>query len=218
LIAVLVVAPIVALVAFTFLRAGGDDDDESAASTTSTTAGIASEITSETTEPATDGAPTTTAPPGKGSLESPFVIGETMTASYTDVETGELRTWNLEVTGPPSDITEAVLEENQFNDPPEGDRRFIGVPLRITYVSGPVPASLFELTFKAVGPSAVVMTTFDPSCGVIPESLDTLAELFEGGVVEGNVCWSVLPSDVDDLTMLIEVFLEDTEIYVDLSE
>ena len=76
---------------------------------------------------------------------------------------------------------------------------------------------MFELTFKAVGPSAVVMTTFDPSCGVIPDGLDTLAEVFEGGVVEGNVCWSARPSDVDDLTMLIEVFLEDTEIYVDLA-
>jgi len=37
-------------------------------------------------------------------------------------------------------------------------------------------------------------------------------------VVRGNGCWSVLTSDGDDLTMLSEVFLEDTEIYVDLSE
>ena len=215
--AALIAVPLVALIAITFVRAGDDDAADVAESTTSTTSGTVREIAPETAPSDAEQAPTTTAPSGKGSLANPFVIGEAMTASYADVETGELRTWNIEVTGPPSDITDAVLEENQFNDPPEGDRRFIGVPLRITYVSGPVPASLFELTFKAVGPSAVVMTTFDPSCGVIPDGLDTLTQVFEGGVVEGNVCWSARPSDVDDLTMLIEVFLEDTEIYVDLA-
>ena len=92
----------------------------------------------------------------------------------------------------------------------------MGVPIRVTYASGPVPASLFELTFKAVGPSGVVLTTFDPSCGVIPNELDTFAELFEGGTVEGDVCWPVPSGDIGNLTMIVEVFLDDATVYVDL--
>ncbi len=156
------------------------------------------------------------APAGRGSIDDPYTVGETIVVQYTDGSSGELRTWNVEVLSPASDITQAVLDENQFNDPPEAGQQFVGAPIRVTYVSGPAPASLFELTFKAVGPSGVVLTTFDPSCGVIPDALDTFAELFEGGAVEGNVCWPASPADGGDLTMLIEVFLDDTEIYADL--
>lgn len=153
---------------------------------------------------------------GKGSIDDPYAIGETLVIAYDDFESGERRTWNVVVLEPIRDITDAVAEENQFNDPPEEGSRFMGVPIQVTYASGPVPASLFELTFKAVGPSGVVLATFDPSCGVIPDELDTFAELFEGGTVEGNVCWSVPSGDIGDLTMIVEVFLDDTTVYADL--
>jgi len=169
-----------------------------------------------TTEPGDDPAPVVSAPPGKGSVDDPYEVGDEIVVQYTDGATGELRTWSIEVLDAASDITQAVLDENQFNDGPEGELRFIGAPIRVTYVSGPAPASLFELTFKAIGPSGDVLTTFDPSCGVIPDALDTFAEIFEGGSVEGNVCWNASPSDAADLTLRIEVFLEDTEIYADL--
>jgi hypothetical protein len=93
----------------------------------------------------------------------------------------------------------------------------MSAPIRVTYVSGPAPASLFELTFKAVGPSGVVLTTFDPSCGVIPDALDTFAELFEGGAVEGNVCWPAGEVEQQDLTMMVEVFFDDATVYADLT-
>lgn len=214
----LVVLALGGLAVVTFLRVSGDDEPAFVAETApeTTVVGVdaqeAAEVDGETS------ATVTTAPPGKGAAENPYAIGELITASYTDVESGELRTWNIEVAGPPSDITDAVLDENQFNEPPEGERRYVGLPLRITYVSGPEPASLFELTFKAIAPSGEVLTTFDPSCGVIPDALDSLAEVTAGGVLEGNVCWSALPADAERLTMLIEVFLEDTQIYVDLAE
>lgn len=217
----LVLLGLVAVGAGAFVALGSGDDDDDAAESSS----LFPSEESDTTEvaPATTAAPgdetATTAAviPGKGSIDDPYGIGETIVVQYTDGASGELRTWNIEVLSAASDITEAVLDENQFNDRPEGDLRFIGVPIRVTYVSGPAPASLFELTFKAVGPSGVVLTTFDPSCGVVPDALDTFAEVFEGGSVEGNVCWSASPADANDLTMLLEVFLEDTEIYADLT-
>jgi hypothetical protein len=153
---------------------------------------------------------------GKGSLDDPYAVGELFPVAYEDFDSGDQRVWNIEVLEPIRDITDAVAEENQFNDPPEEGSRFMGAPLRVTYASGPVPASLFELTFKAFGPSGVVLATFDPSCGVIPDELDTFAELFEGGTVEGNVCWAVPSGDIGELTMIVEVFLDDVSVYADL--
>lgn len=202
-----------------FVLLGSADDDEAAVDTTLFPAQQDEGADAPATTVASTGEADTTvaAPPGKGSIEDPYGIGEGIVVQYTDGPTGQLRTWNVEVLGAARDITQAVLDENQFNDRPDDGQRFVGAPIRVTYVSGPAPASLFELTFKAIGPSGEVLTTFDPSCGVIPDALDTFAELFEGGSVEGNVCWAATPGDADDLTMLLEVFLEDTQIYADLS-
>ena len=202
--------------AFVLLDTGDDDEATSTSTLFPAEESEPDNASAATTEPGDEPASTVSVVPGKGSIEDPYAIGEQIVVEYSDGATGELRTWTIEVLGAASDITDAVLAENQFNDGPDGDLRFIGAPLRVTYVSGPAPASLFELTFKAVGPSGVVLTTFDPSCGVIPDALDTFAEIFEGGAVEGNVCWAASPGDADDLTMVIEVFLEDTEIHADL--
>lgn len=217
-----VLVGLVALGAGAFVALSSSDDDATEATATTvfqTQAGDVSEGSSTTTDDSEDnGSPATTAAvvDGRGSLDDPYAIGESFPISYEDFDSGEQRVWNIEVLESIRDITEAVAEENQFNDPPEEGSRFMGAPIRVTYASGPVPASLFELTFKAVGPSGVVLATFDPSCGVIPDELDTFAELFEGGAVEGNVCWSVPSGDIGQLTMIVEVFLDDVTVYADL--
>lgn len=217
---------VLGVVLFALLAIGGaaymllaSDDDEAASPASTlfpTDEGDGDQVSPDTTQSGDEPEVEVSVVPGKGSIEDPYVIGEQVVIQYTDGASGEQRTWAIEVLGEASNITQAVLDENQFNDAPPGDQQFMGVPIRVTYVSGPAPASLFELTFKAVGPSGLVLTTFDPSCGVIPDALDTFAEIFEGGTVDGSICWSASPGDADDLTMLIEVFLEDTEIYVDL--
>ncbi len=226
--ALLIAVALVGLLALgvgAFVALGSDADDETDAAATTvfqTQAGGVAEGSDTTTTDSDNteenDSPDTTAAivDGRGSIDDPYAIGETMVIAYEDFESGEQREWNIEVLDPIRDITEAVAEENQFNDPPEEGSRFMGAPVRVTYASGPVPASLFELTFKAVGPSGVVLATFDPSCGVIPDELDTFAELFEGGAVEGNVCWSVPEGDIGDLTMIVEVFLDDVTVYADL--
>ena len=147
-------------------------DDEDSTSTSAPDAGDEGDATDTTG--ATEATDEVVA--GRGSIDDPYAVGDTIVVEYEDFESGEQRLWNIEVLEPLRDLTDAVADENQFNEPPPADARFMGAPLRVTYVSGPAPASLFELTFKAVGPSGVVLATFDPSCGVIPDSLDTFAE------------------------------------------
>lgn len=200
------------------LLAGGESDPVSETATTVFRTETTSEGAPETsTDPnPTASSTTTVAPPGKGSIEDPYALGDVVTIQYTDITEGEERVWEIEVTGAVSDQTDAVLAENQFNDAPPDGFRFAVAPIRVTYISGPAPASLFDLNFKALGPSAVVLTTFDPSCGVVPNALDTLAEAFPGGTLEGNICWVAKPSDIEELTMLIEIFLVDGETFVEL--
>lgn len=213
-----VLALLVALGAGAFLLLGSGDDDDAAPATTVFQTQLDDTNDAPATTVAGGDAPATTAalPAGKGSIDDPYAVGEAAVVQYTDTATGELRVWQVEVLSPARDLTQAVLDENQFNDPPAAGQQFVAASVRVTYVSGPAPASLFELTFKAIGPSGVVLTTFDPSCGVVPDALDTFAELFEGGAVEGNICWPATPADAGDLTMMVEVFLDDEVVHIDM--
>lgn len=53
---------------------------------------------------------------------------------------------------------------------------------------------------RVVGPKSVSYSTFDNSCGVIPDEI-TDAEVFSGGTIEGNVCWAVKEEDAENLVM-----------------
>lgn len=214
--AVLVLLTAIGGGAFLLLSSGDDDDAAPATTVFQTQLDDTGDAPTTTVADGDTSATTAAVVAGKGSIEDPYAIGDAALVQYTDGATGELRVWQVEVLSGASDITQSVLDENQFNDPPAAGQQFVGVPIRVTYVSGPAPASLFELTFKAIGPSGVVLTTFDPSCGVVPDALDTFAELFEGGAVEGNICWPSSPADAGDLTMMIEVFLDDEVVHIDL--
>lgn len=223
LVAMLLIA-LLAAGAVTVFRAT-DDDGATAPATTAPITETTVEDTVETipeddaaTSTTTETVPTTPPPPERGSIEDPYTIGEPIRLEYVDAASGDEKIWIVEALAPAADRTGEVLAENQFNDPPPGDSLFVLAPVRVTYESGPAPASLFDLNFKAIGPSGVVLTTFDPSCGVVPNGLDSLVELFPGGTVEGNICWVARAGDAVDLMMMLEVFLIEGETFVDLTE
>jgi hypothetical protein len=114
------------------------------------------------------------------------------------------------------DATEAVLEEDEFNEEPEPGNQFLLVTLEATYVGDEEPANLFDLDFQVVGPSNVAYG-FDASCGLIPDEIDTFQDVFEGGTITGNLCWSVSTEDVGDLEMYAEAFFEGGQGWWDLS-
>ena len=62
---------------------------------------------------------------------------------------------------------------------------------------------------RALGPSGLVYTTFENSCGVIPNVLLD-PELFKGGQIEGAECWEIASADADSLVMILNPeFLSD---------
>src|SRR5690606_22550320 len=102
------------------------------------------------------------------------------------------------------DATEMVLAENMFNDPPAPGEQFVMVTVEVTYNGSESGSPSFELNFKAVGDASVAYTTYDDSCGVVPNDQFRANELFTGGSIRFNVCWSVPSEDVDSLVMFVE--------------
>jgi hypothetical protein len=121
--------------------------------------------------------------------------------------------WRFTVLSVTPDATAAVLAENIFNSPPAAGKQFFIARVTATYLGG--GSSRFDGSFRlrAVGPSAVSYSTFVDSCGVIPDDLPD-PEVFTGGTVAGNVCWSVLSSDAGGLVLYDDPFLlEGTRYY-----
>lgn len=161
-------------------------------SATPTSVGGGTVASTSTTEPTTTS--TTEAPPVRGiDRERPVPAGES----------AEVGDWLISVTGSTPNGTEAVLAENQFNDPPASGNQFFLVSIAATYLGAGSEAPFAGLSFSAVGDTAVAYS-FDSSCGVVPGGFPTFVEAYPGGTIEGNLCWDVDPSDASSLVLIVD--------------
>lgn len=175
---------------------GGDAGESSSTSSTPDS------VSGSTIEPSS---PSTVAPEAStttteahetptGSIDSPIAVGEV-------VEIGD---WRLRVAGVTADGTEAVLAENQFNDPPAEGRQFFLVHLEATYTGDESSDFWIDVSMKPVGPSSVAYESFEDGCGVIPNAIDDSGETFKGGSIHGDACWSVTAEDAGALVLIVE--------------
>jgi hypothetical protein len=142
-------------------------------------------------------------PPLGSSRSNPFPLGTA----------GSLGNgWTLTITGTYPDAWAQIQAANQFNDPPAAGNQFFMIAVSATY-NGP-GSSRLDSSFgaRAVGASNVAYTTFDNSCGVLPEpnlQLDD-PQVFTGGTVTGYAaCWHIRSSDAGSLVMFFDPLLSD---------
>ena len=148
-------------------------------------------------------APPPPPPPPLGSRENPIPLGQA-----APVGNG----WTVRVTGVVADATGQVLAANQFNDPPAAGNQFFMIAASGTYTG--TGSSMLDSSFsmRAVGASQVAYTTFNNSCGVLPEPNLQLndPQVFTGGTVSGNAaCWEIRSSDAASLAMFYEPLIGD---------
>ena len=178
--------------------AAGSSDDTSepvAVGDDETTAGDSDDTERSTTTAEI----TTTTEAELGTREAPLPVGQVAT-----LESQGSPTWEVKVTGFNPDGTQAVLAENQFNDPPAPGHQFALVTVEATYVgTEQTDTPLGGMTFSAVD-DGNVSYDFDDTCGVIPTALDNFGDVFQGGVVSGNICWSVESAHIDSLLLIVE--------------
>jgi hypothetical protein len=189
--------------------ASGEDDSPERVVATAEAPRDAEETRPDQTTASTQPRTTTTAEVEVGTRENPLPLGQVATLA----EQGQ-PSWEVKVTAFAPDGTQQVLAENQFNEPPAAGRQFALVTLEAKYVGSEqtsTPGGAIE--FSAVD-SGNVTYDVDDYCGVIPDALDQYGDVFQGGVVTGNVCWSVDSAAIDSLVLIIEPFLSfDAEPY-----
>lgn len=182
------------------------------ATTPSTTA--SSEPAATTEVPETTEAPTMTAAPSSdeiagapaglsGDRDEPVPAG-----SIGDVGDG----WRLQVLDVDDDATDAVMAENQFNDPPPEGSRFTLVTVALGYFGLDDPQSGLFTTISGV---ASANTELDADCGVIPNELDSFVDMFGGAVQTGTVCFVTTPADTGQLQLYATAGFSGADVFLD---
>ncbi len=123
--------------------------------------------------------------PQLGAASTPARLSPTALSTAVDLGVG----WTMAVTGAARDITDVVMTDNQFNQPPPEGFRFIGVDVTYSF-SGSGSAAAYQVTTKAVGDGNLELGS---DCGVFPGEVDTFSDVFAGGSVAGTICF-VVPS------------------------
>jgi len=120
-----------------------------------------------------------------GDYNNPYPLG---TAQPTEGE------WSIQVDSVTPDGTQAVLDENSFNEEPEAGRQFFIAT--ITATNNGTATATFDGNFRlrARGADGTEYTAFGDACGVTPNEWDQNIEVAPGQSLTGNLCWSI-PSD-----------------------
>lgn len=170
-----------------FLIWGGSDDEVTPAASATPTETEEPSESPETDEPTVEPteeeseepvAPATTDAPAlsgdEGSRKNPLPVGTEAT-----IGDGTL------VLDAPKDGTEIIAKENQFNDPPEDGFEFYLVPMTATYNGDESANAWADLRVEFVGDDG---RTYRDYCGVFPDDISNVGEMYEGAVAEGNAC------------------------------
>lgn len=175
----------------------------------SSSSGEGASVDAATQEPTDQGSvnPDATAPPegeqqATPTAEAPLEVGASRDNAAPVGTALNVAGWTLVVKQILPNATELVLAENQFNDPPADGRQFFIATISATYDGDEESSTLFaDVSLQALGPTNVAYRDYSDTCGVIPGELDTFVEVFRGGTIEGNVCWSILSEDAPALLM-----------------
>ena len=113
----------------------------------------------------------------EGTRDNPFSFADTVGNDDWTVDLGK-----------PREAWTDIRAENQFNEAPADGMEYWIVPVEATYTGSETGTPWVDLTVEFVGDDAV---TYSDSCGVIPDDLSDVDELYEGGSAKGNVCLTV---------------------------
>jgi hypothetical protein len=125
----------------------------------------------------------------EGSRDNPLPVG-------TSVSTPE---WQVAL-GAPREAGDEIQAENQFNGAPPTGMEYWIVPVTATYTGTDSGHAGTELGVGFVGSDA---RTYSDMCGVVPDDLWDVDQVYGGGTATGNVCvvvpagahglWTVTP-------------------------
>jgi len=105
------------------------------------------------------------------------------------------------------DAGEIIAAENVFNDPPAEGRQFVMVEVSVTYTGEKSGRPWLDLSFAFYGADGNTFgssLSLDDYCGVIPNDLMDVGEMFPDASATGNVCVSVPAEQIDGGAWIVE--------------
>ncbi|MDW3217209.1 MAG: hypothetical protein R8F63_01240 [Acidimicrobiales bacterium] len=141
---------------------------------------------------------------GDGTRVAPHPYGGPVEITLDTFGDADGSVWSVQVERP-EDITDAVLADNQFIEPPPAGVRYIGFEVRMRLLeAGKEPlAPGFNFTWELLGGEtravyrAGTIETGNFGCGPVPQEFDDFTEVFVDGLLEGWVCVPLPVGDVD---------------------
>lgn len=129
--------------------------------------------------------------------ENPFPIG-------TTVEQGD---WTFTLNRVDLDATQAILDENEFNDAPDDGMLYILANMTLTYVGTDSEGSTPWATVEYVTVDGNTIPSYE-SMMVVPDELDAFETLYEGASTTGNQGFAVPEASAGDgvLAVTIDMF------------
>lgn len=128
----------------------------------------------------------------EGTRANPFGFGQQVSNDDWTVDLGE-----------PTLADDVVKKENPYNEAPADGMEYWLVPVKAVYTGTETGWPAGEVMVEFVGDDA---KTYNDSCGVIPDDLMDVDELYEGGEADGNVCIQV-PAGAEGTWTLTAGFL-----------
>lgn len=144
-----------------------------------------------------------------GSREAPYAVGDEFT----------LGDWTVTIVDADVDATDAIMSENEFNDPPADGRQFVMFGVEATYNGEDTGTAWLDLGFQILGSEGNTFGTgMEDMCGVIPDDLMNEGEAFPGATVSGNSCVSVPSEQIDGALLIAEpsFSFDDERVFVSL--
>ena len=109
--------------------------------------------------------------------------------------------WTVRVAGVTPDATQAVLDENMFNDQPGPGTQYVLVRLEATYDGDESSTFWISMLSSFVGDEG---DTFGVAAAVAPDSMIDQGEVVKGGMVSGNLVFLVDSTQVSGGTLMLE--------------
>ncbi|GAB3848786.1 DUF308 domain-containing protein [Nesterenkonia populi] len=131
-------------------------------------------------------------PAEEGTRENPYPLG-------TRISSGD---WAVTVNSVDLDAEDAVLAENQFNEPPEDGSTYILVNITAEYTGSDAEGDMPWASVEYVSSEGSTFTEADVTA-VAPDAFDSLTTLYEGASETGNIALHVPADDVTDGTLAV---------------
>ncbi|NND01711.1 MAG: hypothetical protein HKN91_02905 [Acidimicrobiia bacterium] len=173
---------------------------------TSTTLAVGQRAPLATTKvpaPTTSSPPTSTVPPVTTTTEAVVAVG-TVDNPIAVGSANRVGDWVITVKSVDEDAAATVLNENPYNESPADDERYVLVGIEASYIGGDTGFPWLEIDHWMLGEQNVLYKGFETECGIVPNDLSFIGEVFPGGTVQGSLCHRVAASDAAVAVLVIE--------------